>query len=84
MEDSLANGHEDASRGRSLLGFAGFAGAGVGLLFVGPTAGLMLSSMAIHAVCRDDRAGKMARQLAMKGSQTLQQGTSELLRQYRC
>lgn len=25
------------------------------VLFVGPTAGLMLSSMAIHAVCRDDR-----------------------------
>eukprot|EP00435_Cladocopium_sp_Y103_P061676 s1468_g23.t1 len=79
MEDSVETVN-DASRGRSLLGFAGFAGAGLGLLCAGPTTGLMLSSMAIHVVCRDDRAGKMARKLAVKGSETLRQGTSELLR----
>ena len=41
--------------GRCLLGFAGFAGAATGLLCCGPTVGLMLSGMAIHVLCRDDR-----------------------------
>mmetsp|Transcript_48880 Transcript_48880/g.109695 ORF Transcript_48880/g.109695 Transcript_48880/m.109695 type:complete len:187 (+) Transcript_48880:64-624(+) len=59
-------------RGTEALGAAVLLGTGSGLMLAGPMTALTLSGFALHAVCREDRTGKMAREIAVRSVLTAQ------------
>ncbi|CAJ1423121.1 unnamed protein product [Effrenium voratum] len=69
-----------AGAGARAVVFAAFFGAGGGVLLAGPTTGFVFSSLAVHSLCRADRAGTVARRAATNGSVLALQGAEALSR----
>ncbi|OLP83807.1 hypothetical protein AK812_SmicGene35393 [Symbiodinium microadriaticum] len=64
---------------QTALGAAALLGAGGGLLLAGPMTALTLSSLAMHAVCRDDRTGKLARTVAVRSAKAANNAAEQLV-----